>query len=247
MSTNEDVRIRGKKSGIKNAWALGSIPRSVIVGIGKQLVHRIAVGHSDITGDDFGTIFANAIEGTHRESPLGVADVVLDGNAWSVKTVKSVRPFKEKKVRLISGRNSPDYSLGITDPHKDIQATGKAVLAIWNKRVNEALGEHNDIRVAILIRNLETKEFVLFEENAARYAADDYVWTKNGRNNFEGHDKVTGEHKFTWQSHGGQFTVKRVVPGSAIKFIINKNPPVIEAQHILNLTKYNDNWIEIIG
>ena len=28
------------------------------MGIGRQIVHRLAVGHLDITGDDFGTIFA---------------------------------------------------------------------------------------------------------------------------------------------------------------------------------------------
>lgn len=246
MST-DDTRLRGKKSRLQNAWNLGAFPRKVIVGIGKQLVHRMAVGHSDITGDDFGTIFANAIEGVHRESPLGIADVLLEGNAWSVKTVKETRPFTKKMVRLISGRNSPDYSLGIENPHKDIQATGKAILAVWNARVNEALGEHDDIRIAVLIRNFETKEFVLFEENAIRFAADDFVWTKNGKGNFEGHDKVSGEHKFTWQPHGSQFTIKRNVPGSAIKFIINKNPPLIEAEHILRLTKFEDSWIEIIG
>ena len=246
MSTDE-TRLRGKKSRIQNAWALGAFPRKVIVGIGKQLVHRIAVGHSDITGDDFGTIFANAIEGTHRESPLGIADVLLEGNAWSVKTVKSTKPFKEKTIRLISGRNSPDYSLGIENPHNDIQATGKAILAVWNARVNEALGEHDDLKIAILIRNLETKEFVLFEEDATRYAADDFVWTKNKRNNFEGHNKTTGTHCFTWQPSGSQFTIIRHIPGSAVKFIINQNPTLIESEHILRLTKYNDNWIEIIG
>jgi len=55
MST-DDTRLRGNKNRLQSAWALGSLPRKVITGIGKQLVHRLAVGHSDITGDDFGTI-----------------------------------------------------------------------------------------------------------------------------------------------------------------------------------------------
>lgn len=76
MST-DDTRLRGNKNRLQSAWALGSLPRKVITGIGKQLVHRIAVGHSDITGNDFGTIFADAIEGTHRESPLGIAGLKL--------------------------------------------------------------------------------------------------------------------------------------------------------------------------
>ena len=80
MPTDE-ARLRGGKARISGPWPLGAFPRKVIVGIGRQLVHRMAIGLSDITGDDFGTIFASAIEGVHRESPLGIADVLLDGNA----------------------------------------------------------------------------------------------------------------------------------------------------------------------
>jgi hypothetical protein len=40
-----------------------------------RIVHRLAVGHADITGDDFGGIFASAINGVHRGKPLGIADV----------------------------------------------------------------------------------------------------------------------------------------------------------------------------
>lgn len=245
MSTDE-TRLRGKRNRLQNSWPLGSLPRKVIVALGRQLVHRMAVGHSDITGDDFATIFADAVEGSHLSSPLGVADVVLDNNAWSVKTVKANTPFNQKTVRLISGRNSPDYSLGIENPHTDIQATGKAILSIWNARVNEALGEHDDLRIAVFIRNFETKEFVIFEETASKFAADDYTWVKNRAGNFEGHEKATGEHRFTWQPHGSQFTVIRHVPGSAIKFIINHNVPLIEAEHILRLARFDENWVEIV-
>ncbi len=242
----DDTRLRGNKARLHGPWPLGSFPRNVVVAIGKQLVHRMAIGHSDITGDDSGTIFANAIQGTHRESPLGIADVLLNGNAWSVKTIKAAKPFEQTVVRLISGRNSADYSLGVENPHADINATGKAILSIWNARVNESLGEHDDLRIAIFIRNMEAKEFVIFEEAATRYAGDDYRWEKNNRGNFEGYEKSTGEHKFTWQPHGSQFTIKRHVPGSAIKFIINKNPLLIEEEHVLRLAKFNDNWVEIV-
>ncbi|MBN2570245.1 MAG: hypothetical protein JXB42_12520 [Deltaproteobacteria bacterium] len=245
MST-DNTKLRGNKQRLHSSWPLGQFSQNVITEIGKQLVHRLAVGHSDITGDDFGTIFAKAVGGIHRESPLGIADVLLNGNAWSVKTVKANRPFNQNTVRLISGRNSPDYSLGIENLHKDIQATGKAVLAIWNARVNESLGEHDDLRIAVLIRNLESKEFVIFEEDANRYAADDYRWSMNNNGNLEGHEKVTGEHKFTWQFHGSQFTIIRNVPGSAAKFIINRNVPLIEPVHVLRLVRFEDDWIEIV-
>ena len=151
----------------RGPYPLGQIPDSVLVEIGKQVVHRLAIGLGDITGDDFGTIFAKAIGGVHRTRPVGIADVQWDGCAWSVKTVKSSKPFEVRRaIRLISGRNSPDYSLGITDPHVDPMATGRAVLSIWNARVEEAMDEHDDLRVVVLVRNIETREFVLFEEEA---------------------------------------------------------------------------------
>ena len=243
----DNTRLRGSQRAIHEAWPLGRFPRDVIIGIGKQLVHRLAIGLSDITGDDFGTIFAEAVGGMHRQSPLGIADVVRNGNAWSVKTVKAGDPFKQTSIRLISGRNSPDYSLGIENPHKDIPATGRAILAVWNKRVNQSLGEHDDLRIAIFIRNLQTKEFVIFEETASLFAGDDYVWTKNRRGNLEGCDKATGEHRFTWQPHGSQFTIIRHVAGSAVRFRINHTPPLIEASHVLRLAKYSDDWIEVVN
>ena len=60
MSTDE-TRLRGKRTRLQSSWPLGSLPRKVIIGIGRQLVHRMAVGLSDITGDDFGTIFVKKL------------------------------------------------------------------------------------------------------------------------------------------------------------------------------------------
>jgi len=182
MPTN-DPRLRGRQSGFAGPWPLGQIPDYVIHAIGRQIVHRMAVGHSDITGDDFGTIFAEAIDGIHRSSPVGIADVVRNGDAWSVKTVKFRNPFDAEWIRLISGRCSPDYSLGIENPHKNLNETGSAVLSIWNARVNESLGEHDRLRVAVFIRNMETREFVLFEDDARRFAQGDYIWEQNRRGN----------------------------------------------------------------
>ena len=42
----------------------------------------------------------------------------------------------------------------MSDPRRDIAATGEAVLSIWNGRINEALNEHDDLRVGILVRNM---------------------------------------------------------------------------------------------
>ena len=99
-------------------YPISEIPESIIKLIGKKIVYMLCVGYNDLTGDDWGNIFAEAIGGEHLQSPVGIADVVFDKMAWSMKTVKTTNPHRnEASVRLISGRCSPDYSYGITDPH----------------------------------------------------------------------------------------------------------------------------------
>jgi hypothetical protein len=242
MSTDE-TKLRGNKPRLENEWKLGAIPESIIKKIGEELIYRIAIGQPD-TGDDFGNIFAAAIEGRHRKSSSGIVDVVRGKNAWSVKTLHKDNPLTIKKVNLISGRNSPIFSHNISDPHHDVDVTGRAVLSIWNARFNEALHEYNDLRIVVILRNTMKGEFLIFEEKATEYAVDDYVWEKNVRGNLEGYEKSTGEHKFTWQPHGAQFTVIRRVPGSAIT-LHTKEPDPIEKEHVLRFIGYDDSWIHM--
>lgn len=238
-------RLKGAAKRRKGPYPLGEIPDGVVLEVGRQIVHRLAVGHADITGDDFGGIFANAIEGEHRSRPLGIADVIRNGCAWSVKTVKAGNPFTQEKIRIISGRNSPDYSLDISNPRADVEETGRAVLKIWNERVNEAMGSHDELRVVVFLRNMATREFVLFEQEAERYIPNDYRWTTNIRRNLEGHDRTTGDLVFTWQPHGSQFTIHRKVPAAARKFSITRNVPIIEVERVLRLAGYRDDWVEL--
>lgn len=240
-------RIRGQAKQRKAPYPLGELPPTLAVEIGKHIVHRIAIGLPDITGDDFGGIFASAISGHHRSSPLGIADVTWENCAWSVKTVKDNKPFTQKTVRLISGRNSPVYSSGIQDVFADIQVTGAAVLNVWNARLNESLNTHDDLRIFVMIRNMSTLEFTLFEIEAIRYVPANYIWRVNGKGNFEGYDRRTESHIFTWQPHGSQFTVKQHVPASAYRFRINHNPGVLEEQHVLMLIRFRDDWIEPVA
>lgn len=208
-------------------------------------MHRLAIGHGDITGDDFGTIFAEAIGGDHRAKPLGVADVALNSGAWSIKTAQAKKPFTQKSVRLISGRNSPDYSLNIPDPHVNPSNTGRAVLAIWNARVNEALAEFNDLRIVVMIRNMQSREFLIFEEEAQRFTPTDYQWKFNKNGNLEGFSYPEGQHRFTWQPHGAQFTILRPVPGGARQFSINQNVPIVMPDTILASIRFKPDWITI--
>lgn len=185
--------------------------------------------------------------GEHRARPIGIADVACNGCAWSVKTVNAVKPFELSIVRLISGRNSPDYSLGIPDPHANPENTGRAVLAVWNARVNEALDQYDELRIIVMIRNMATRQFRLFEEEAQRFTPADFRWEFNERGNLEGRNRVSGEHQFTWQPHGSQFTVLRHVPASARRFCIDPNVPIVPSDTILAAIRFKPEWITIYG
>ncbi len=146
-------KLRDSNRLMDSCYGIGDIPSDIIVKVGGSIVFIIYTGRKDITGEDWGDIFSKAIDGKHLNSPLGIADVVKGKTAWSMKTVKTAHPLTAKKVRLISGRCSPDYSYGIEDPHADIQKTGEAVLAIWNSRVDITLAHYNAARVGVLVRD----------------------------------------------------------------------------------------------
>lgn len=234
-----------KKLKTEELYELGRLPESIIKRFGAHFAYQIHIGRSDITGDDWGNIFAEAIGGTHFASPIGIADVAYKKMAWSMKTVKNATPFNCKNVRLISGRCSPDFSFGITDPHQDIQRTGQSVLAVWNERINIAYDEYNPVRVGVLIRNNDLSEFCFFEEFIERYKTSDYFWEENSRGNLIGKNKKTGDTHFTWQPHGSQFTIHAKVPDDCFRFKV-KRPPIIPMDEVLKSIQFDDSWVEIV-
>lgn len=242
--SSKKPRLRGKARARKSLYPLGEFPDDIVIGIARQVVHRLAVGHADITGDDFGEIFATAISGLHFDKPIGVTDVIWNGCSWSVKTVQAKKPFEVKSIRLISGRNSPQYSYGIDNPLEDISKTGEAVLNIWNQRVDQSMNEHDELRVVVFVRNMSTLEFSIFEYEAIRYIPGDYEWRLNRNKNLEAFEKNTNTHRFTWQPHGSQFTVIKPIPGSTYKFRITRHPGLIEPQHVLGLIGFKDDWVQ---
>lgn len=243
----EHPRLRDSKRLLTHElYPINEIPESVIKLIGKQFVYMLCVGRKDLTGDDWGNVFAKAIVGEHLQSPVGIADVVLDKMAWSMKTVKKENPHSNNyAIRLISGRCSPDYSYGINDPHEDIQKTGRAVLNIWNERVNIAQDYYNPLRTSILVRSNDLLTYTLFEEENHRYVASNYRWEENPNGNLIGIDIETGETCFTWQPHGSQFTIHTKVPQNAVRFKI-KQPPMLDMENTLKQIKYDDSWVEIL-
>ena len=235
----------GKKLLTSEPYPMNEIPDDLIVKIGGYLVHLLYIGRKDITGADWGDAFSDAIGGKHLDSPVGIADVVLGKMAWSMKTVKNSTPFNSRIVRLISGRCSPDYSYGITDPHVDIQETGRAVLGIWNERINLAQDEYNPVRTSVLVRSNDLLSYTLFEEDNHRFRTSDYKWEVNSNGNLIGKHIETEETCFTWQPHGSQFTIHTHVPENAVKFTI-KRPPMLTKDDILEAINFDESWVEII-
>lgn len=228
----------------KSLYPLNVIPSEIITKIGGYLVYLLYIGRKDVSGNDWGDAFADSIGGIHLDSPVGIADVVLDRNCWSAKTVKVKDPFSISNVRLISGRCSPDYSYGITDPHKDVQKTGEAVLNIWNERINIATDHYSSVRTTVLVRSYDCLSYRLFEEDTQRFRTTDYHWEVNSNGNLIGLDH-NNRICFTWQPHGSQFTIHTEVPDSAIKFQI-KQPPIISKTDVLKVVEFDKSWVKII-
>lgn len=227
----------------REPYPLNQFPESVIQEIGKGLVYHMATSSADISGDAFCRMFADAISGEALVKPLGVLDARWEGCGWSVKTVKQEKPYEAELVRLISGRNAPNYSAGISNPLADIQATGRVVLEIYTSRINEAREEYGDLRFLVFIRNLEKREFVIFERSFEPLVVHNYTWHKNPRGNLEGY---RGEdHLFTWQPHGSQLTVMETVPQSATRFKIKQQPRQLTKAGVLKSAGFDPQWIEI--
>lgn len=172
--------------------------------------------------------------------------------AWGAKTVKGKvlssieAKGKEQKVRLISGRNSPNYSYEETiDPKAaDPNSVGKMVLEIWNARVREVRSKFENLRTVVLIKDEDLSRVAVFEGNTELYLVEDYNWTWNKKRNLEGYDK-NSNHKFTWQPHGSQFTIVEVIPANALRLSI-KRPTEIPKAEVLKQIDFDNSFYRTI-
>ncbi len=157
-------------------------------------------------------------------------------------------PFTQKTIRAISGRNDIKFSFDFNgDPSLDPQATGRMVLSIWNSRVEESLSEFEELRIFVMVRDMNALEFTLFEIEAPRYIVDDYQWTVNKNGNFCGFEKATGRQCFTWQKGGTQFTVHHLIPPSSYKFRITQRPVTLEEHQVIHLSRFQDSWVQKVS
>jgi hypothetical protein len=227
-------------------FKLNEFPKEFPFLVGEQLIYILATrGETDIEGKEWEQIFANSIGADWKPSNVGLDDIVLGNTAWGAKSVKHKNPSKQKKVRLISGRNDLQFSFGfIAKPGEEADETGELVLNIFNERVSKIRETYKHLRTIVLIRSYDLSEVVIFEYDTIRYDPELYYWKWNKSKNLVGYSKKDDSHKFTWQSGGTQFTIIEEVPVE--QTVINvKKPNLIDKEYILGKIGFDKSWITV--
>lgn len=228
-------------------FLLNHLPSDFALRLGREVVYHLATRTATILeGADWEQIFARLIGARWKPSNVGLDDVVLEQTAWGAKTVKNDNPVTVSRIRLISGRNSPVYSFGDREVSEcDPNELGGKVLSIWNERVAAIRKLYRNLRTVVLVKSDDLLELAVFEFDTVMFAEDDFEWKWNKRNNLEGVNKRTNEHKFTWQPHGSQFTIIETVPPNRLAIRI-KQPQMLNQDEVLNALHFDSSWIEIL-
>ncbi|HAO05316.1 MAG TPA: hypothetical protein DCQ15_11685 [Chitinophagaceae bacterium] len=228
------------------AFPLNEFPKDFPFLLGKELIYLLASkGKPELEGSDWESIFASCIGADWKPSNVGLDDVVMGNTAWGAKTVKATKPSSQKKVRLISGRNSPIYSFGERiDTKANPNTIGSLILDIWNERVSAVREKFKHLRTVVLVKSGDLSEVVVFEFETIRYDNELFTWEWNKNKNLVGREKKTGEHRFTWQPHGSQFTIIEDVPEKSL--VINiKQPKTLDKEQILKALGFDKSWITV--
>ena len=229
-----------------SAFPLNEFPKDFPFLLGKELIYLLASkGKSELEGSDWESIFASCIGADWKPSNVGLDDVIIGNTAWGAKTVKATKPSIQKKVRLISGRNSPIYSFGERiDTKANPNTVGSLILDIWNERVSAIREKFKHLRTVVLIKSSDLSEVVVFEFETIRYDNELFKWEWNKNNNLVGYEKKSAEHRFTWQPHGSQFTIIEDVPETSL--VINiKQPKTLDKEKILTALGFDKSWITV--
>jgi hypothetical protein len=231
----------------KAPYALNTFPADFALTLGREIVYLLATRNTpQLEGGDWEQIFARLIGARWKPSNVGLDDVVLEQTAWGAKTVKASNPSKTKRVRLISGRNSPVYSYGDKQiTHCDPSELADKVIEIWNERVAAIKKNYKHLRTIVLIKSDDLLECAAFEYDTMQFDSRKYVWSWNRNNNLVGFCQKNADHKFTWQPHGSQFTIVENVPQKRLAIRI-KQPPSLDRDQFLSAISFEPSWIEIL-
>ena len=227
-------------------FPLNQFPKEFPYILGKEIIYLLASkGKPVLEGPEWESIFATCIGADWKPSNVGLDDVILGNTAWGAKTVKARKPSAQKKIRLISGRNSLVYSFGETiDTKVDPNIVGELVLKIWNERVSAIREKFQNLRTVVLVKSDDLTEVVAFEFDTIRYDPELYVWKWNKNGNLIGIEKSTTEHRFTWQTHGAQFTIVEKVPEKSLVVRL-KQPKTLDKESVLKALGFDKSWVSI--
>ena len=244
MSQDKSPRLRTVAK-VKPPFALNQFPADFGYKLGREIVYLLATkGSISLEGSEFEAIFAACVGAEWKPSNVGLDDIVLDNCVWGAKTVKAGNLATIKRVRLISGRNSPAYSFGAAQILQvEPNALGAQILSIWNERVSAVRKFHKHVRTVVLIKSHDLATLGIFEFDTIRYDAELYRWEWNKNNNLVGYDK-TEIHRFTWQPHGSQFTIVEEVPDDCLMIKIQK-PDRLDKEMVLKGIGFNQSWVKI--
>lgn len=232
---------------VQPPFKLNHFPKHVILSVAKDLILARFVRDTDsFEGADWERSFAKAIGADWRPSNVGLDDVVLGNCCWGAKTVKNAHPDSVKRIRLITGRNSVNFSFDIPNvkaiPPNEL---GEKVLEIWNSRVSSVRTRFAHVRTVVLVKGPELLTGAIFEFETLRTESDQVSWEWNKAGNLVGF--TAGTHRYTWQPHGAQFTMVHDVPKT--RHFFRLNIPVeterLNEQTLLDSIGYSDSWVEI--
>lgn len=232
-------------------FQLNKFPSKFIESFGAEISYLQATKDTmALEGNEWEQIFATCVGAEWKPSNVGLDDVVLGNCCWGAKTVyASTRNLGEQRhVRLICGRNSPIYSFGEEEvaTNADPNHIGRLVLEIWNERVSGVRQIFKFVRTVVLVKSKDFSDFLIFETDTLRYDPEMFEFSWNRRGNLEGYSKKTGEHKFTWQPHGSQFTIIEEIPDSRLHLQIKK-PEKVPKEVILESIGFDKSWIRVVG
>lgn len=229
---------------------VNKFPPKFIEIFSKNIVYMMATKQSmSLEGNEWEQIFAECIGADWKPSNVGLDDVILDNCCWGAKTVfASTKDLENvERVRLISGRNSPTFSYGVDKiTSEEPNEIGRMVLEIWNERVSAVRQIYKFVRTVVLVKSKNYKEYLVFEFDTVRYDPELYRFEWNSRGNLEGYEKNSGQHKFTWQPSGSQFTIIEDVPEDRLHIEV-KSPKTLDREDVLEAVRFDNSWYRIVS